>query len=280
MDDFSLVPVDHQPEFDDFSLVPVDYDPFSADGTTQQAQTQTSTAGLAQPGVGTPASNVEAATSGESYDPNSPSGVSGSGQPNNSPAAPISPPGTLALVNQQQPGGSGLASGGDSSSFGKSLLQGAINAVPGAYYSGLAQQQFRQGNYGAAALYGAESLVDAALGVATLGASTRWGAAARAVETLVPAAADTINLHHAWPKYLGGAVKQDLVSLPKSLHDEFHKGLDEYLPRRFGTAYYESLGPTEKQQAFQHLATYTKNFDAEYGTKLYDALHKNGFPAR
>jgi hypothetical protein len=69
-----------------------------------------------------------------------------------------------------------------------------------------------------------------------------------------------------------------LVPLAKSLHHEFHKGLDEYLPKWRGTAYYESLGPTERQQALQHLAAYTKNFDAEHGTKLYGAL-LNGFPA-
>jgi hypothetical protein len=40
MPDFSLVPVDHQPEFEDVSLVPVDHDPFSADGAIQQAQAQ------------------------------------------------------------------------------------------------------------------------------------------------------------------------------------------------------------------------------------------------
>jgi hypothetical protein len=40
MRDYSLVPVDYQPNFDDVSLVPVDYDPFSADGAIQQAGTQ------------------------------------------------------------------------------------------------------------------------------------------------------------------------------------------------------------------------------------------------
>ena len=40
MPDYSLVPVDHQPDFDDHSLVPVDHDPFTADGLTQQAQIQ------------------------------------------------------------------------------------------------------------------------------------------------------------------------------------------------------------------------------------------------
>jgi A nuclease of the HNH/ENDO VII superfamily with conserved WHH len=36
MPDFSLVPVEHQPDFSDVSLIPVDHDPFSADGAIQQ----------------------------------------------------------------------------------------------------------------------------------------------------------------------------------------------------------------------------------------------------
>jgi hypothetical protein len=39
------------------------------------------------------------------------------------------------------------------------------------------------------------------------------------------------------------------------------------------------FGPAERQQALQTLATYTKKFDAEHGTKLYDVLLRNGFPA-
>lgn len=40
MPNYSLVPVDHQPDFDDYSLVPVDHDPFAADSVIQQAQIQ------------------------------------------------------------------------------------------------------------------------------------------------------------------------------------------------------------------------------------------------
>jgi A nuclease of the HNH/ENDO VII superfamily with conserved WHH len=40
MPDFSLVPVDHQPDFSDVSLVPVDHDPFSADDMIQRARAQ------------------------------------------------------------------------------------------------------------------------------------------------------------------------------------------------------------------------------------------------
>jgi len=40
MPDYSLVPVDHQPDFDDYSLVPVDHDPFAADDIIQPTRTQ------------------------------------------------------------------------------------------------------------------------------------------------------------------------------------------------------------------------------------------------
>jgi hypothetical protein len=67
MPDYSLVPVDYQPEFDDYSLVPVDHDPFAEDGVTQQAQFQQAqaqpqgplqqqpAAGAGQPDAGAPA---------------------------------------------------------------------------------------------------------------------------------------------------------------------------------------------------------------------------------
>ena len=77
MPDYSLLPVDHQPDFDDHSLVPVDYDPFAADSLAQQAQTQQTQAqpqgppqqqpatGASQPGVNGPATgNVPGGSSG------------------------------------------------------------------------------------------------------------------------------------------------------------------------------------------------------------------------
>lgn len=65
MPDFSLVPVDRQPDFADFSLIPVDHDPFSPDGATEPVQTQSTqslpksppqqpAAGPDSPDVGTP----------------------------------------------------------------------------------------------------------------------------------------------------------------------------------------------------------------------------------
>lgn len=52
MPDFSLVPVDHQPNFPEFSLVPVDHDPFSIDGTTQQTGAQPLATDAGPPNVG------------------------------------------------------------------------------------------------------------------------------------------------------------------------------------------------------------------------------------
>ena len=70
MTDFSLVPVDHQPDFSDVSLVPVDHNPFSADDMIQQARTQLEgqpqklAAGAGLPDVGAPASAIEGASDG------------------------------------------------------------------------------------------------------------------------------------------------------------------------------------------------------------------------
>src|SRR5436853_382742 len=77
MSNYSLLPVDHQPDFDDHSLVPVDHDPFAADRLAQQAQIQQTQAqpqgppqqqpatGAGQPGVNGPATgNVPGGSGG------------------------------------------------------------------------------------------------------------------------------------------------------------------------------------------------------------------------
>lgn len=72
MPDYSLVPVDHQPDFDDCSLVPVDYDPFAVDGPAQQAQFQQAQAQPQGPprqpptGAGQPDASAPAAGGGPS----------------------------------------------------------------------------------------------------------------------------------------------------------------------------------------------------------------------
>lgn len=70
MSDFTLVPVDHQPDFEDPSLIPVDYDPFSADDMIQRAQTQLEgqpqrlATEAGPPGVGAPALTIEGTSAG------------------------------------------------------------------------------------------------------------------------------------------------------------------------------------------------------------------------
>src|SRR5437773_9936152 len=90
-------------------------------------------------------------------------------------------------------------------------------------------------------------------------------------------AARALRKHHSWPKYLGGAEKQDLVPLEKWVHDAYHSGLDKYLPRKRGTEYYEGLKGAERQDALQKLADYTKAFDDVYGTKIYPGMIEEGF---
>jgi hypothetical protein len=58
MDDYSLVPVEHQPDFENVSLVPIDHDPFSADGVTQQTPDQQAQSQPAQPPRPQPATGV------------------------------------------------------------------------------------------------------------------------------------------------------------------------------------------------------------------------------
>jgi hypothetical protein len=91
-------------------------------------------------------------------------------------------------------------------------------------------------------------------------------------------AAEAVRLHHAWAKYLGGAEKQDLVPLSKALHDAYHSGLDKILPRKWGTAYYDGLKGAARLRMYELLRDYTKAFDSQYGTKLFKAMRKEGFP--
>ncbi|WP_172627022.1 NucA/NucB deoxyribonuclease domain-containing protein [Bradyrhizobium ivorense] len=75
MSDFSLVPVDYQPDFSDVSFIPVDHDPFGGDGTVQSAgtqpvQPQPVAAGF-PPDVVAPTKSAPENNLGESYDPDS-----------------------------------------------------------------------------------------------------------------------------------------------------------------------------------------------------------------
>jgi hypothetical protein len=89
---------------------------------------------------------------------------------------------------------------------------------------------------------------------------------------------DPVHLHHSFPMYLGGHFQQILEPLPKSLHDAYHRGLDEFLPRKSTTAFYNNMTPDARRQMLRELGAYTKVFDAKNGTNLFDAMVREGFP--
>ena len=91
------------------------------------------------------------------------------------------------ISNQREahpyPNGNGdtsYAAASNGPSLGQRLVRSSIETiVPGAHYQELARQQIRSGNYVGAGVYQAAALVDATLGAATLGLSTRLAAAGR-----------------------------------------------------------------------------------------------------
>jgi RHS repeat-associated protein len=84
-----------------------------------------------------------------------------------------------------------------------------------------------------------------------------------------------LNGHHPWSKYLGGPpTKKYLVNLPDWLHWEYHARLDKALPRWRSKKYYDSLSPQEQAENFMLLREITLDFDAEFGTSLWEAIKK------
>jgi RHS repeat-associated protein len=80
--------------------------------------------------------------------------------------------------------------------------------------------------------------------------------------------------HHPWPKYLGGPETQELYNLDKELHTEYHRRLDEYLPRRFGTKNYEELlnTPEKTEELLDALLEFNRYFDETYSTHTFETL--------
>ncbi|MCL6592090.1 MAG: hypothetical protein K6U80_19355 [Firmicutes bacterium] len=115
----------------------------------------------------------------------------------------------------------------------------------------------------------------AALKVAKVGvkALDKAADASKAIGKLAGVSGDVAErLHHAWPMYLGGPFKQNLQKLSKSLHDEYHSGLDKLLPRQKGSDYYKNLSPEAQAEAFEEFMNYTKAFDEKYGTNLWNTV--------
>ena len=87
-----------------------------------------------------------------------------------------------------------------------------------------------------------------------------------------------VELHHPFPMYLGGAKKQILVPLEKSLHVAYHRGLDVYYKRSKGTAFFAAFSAAKREAVLHDLIVYTKQFDAQHGTNIYGAMLQNLFP--
>ncbi|KQW42934.1 hypothetical protein ASD88_20640 [Pelomonas sp. Root662] len=90
-------------------------------------------------------------------------------------------------------------------------------------------------------------------------------------------AGEKINLHHPWPKYLGGTEVQDYVSLPQSIHTAYHRGLDEIYGRWLGGKSFEGLEAAQKNIILAEFEKYTQKFDAAVGTSILKGAYKNGF---
>lgn len=117
----------------------------------------------------------------------------------NDPLNLIDPNGLSALNAIQSALNSGL-------SLGQNLFQSSLDTlVPGAHYSGLAQQEFNAGNYGYAAGYGIASLADALLGVASGGMSTRASTAVRGLSN------EMTSLYPTFTPRLANSAKAEAV---------------------------------------------------------------------
>jgi RHS repeat-associated protein len=135
-------------------------------------------------------------------------------------------------------------------------------------------------------LVGGEALTEWLIAAGLIGGTVVLAkAAADAQSKAVPdAIADTktdeerVEFHHPWPMYLGGPANQLLEPLPRSLHIEYHVGLDEIARRYLGTGYFASLAPQSLFYLYGEVALYTQVFDEFHGTHLYQAMIREGFP--
>ena len=155
MADYTLVPVDYQPDFGNASLVPVDYNPFPEDAPqpAQNEQAQSQSAQPQQPATGVERlyvsplrENTRASVPNPSIAPTSqPPAPTQVGYTEIPQATPSSEP-TSNVVTPRQ------------------ILHEAVNQFyPGAQYSALAQQAYKNGQYGNAIGYGVGAVADSLL---------------------------------------------------------------------------------------------------------------------
>ena len=90
------------------------------------------------------------------------------------------------------------------------------------------------------------------------------------------------DLHHAFPKYLGGAIAQTRAKMPQSLHQKFHAALDRWMNgkySRFKSAdFFKTMDP---QQIISDLRKFYETADggifAKYLPDFERALRESGF---
>lgn len=96
------------------------------------------------------------------------------------------------------------------------------------------------------------------------------------------------ELHHPVPKFLGGFVKQELESLPKHIHAEFHTllaselkiaGIDLPIGGVAGSSFvwerYFLANPGSQRAAFDAVLRTARTIDLFYGTRIVQAFWRN-----
>jgi len=87
-----------------------------------------------------------------------------------------------------------------------------------------------------------------------------------------------MNKHHAWPKYLGGRVKQKFMRMPEKLHKLYRGGLRRVLPyKRLGAGgsvlhYWVNASKARRIEMMRKMVKHTKVFDRKHGTSLLKAF--------
>ena len=72
--------------------------------------------------------------------------------------------------------------------------------------------------------------------------------------------------------------------LSEELHQKYHDKVQKFAWHNAGEEYYRNMNPEKRLEIFDKLFRTTKEFDAEFGTKLYDGMiremNKVGFLER
>ena len=136
----------------------------------------------------------------------------------------------------REPSAPSVTRSGSDGHLGRELLQSTMDVVPGAHYAKLARQAFDAGDPTAVAIYGAASLLDAFVGVATLGFGTEISSAVRtAVGAAQGALKGVLHGSAATLEKAAAIAASRIKRLPSGRFSIIDwKGYPEYLPRPAG----------------------------------------------